>query len=201
MHRKVYQWMERFQSGRTMSSMTAQAIWLLHEWQTVLNELMLGSRGHTGYCCWYSQQVWHHLCICMFHYPWGLQVSQNLHTVNTKAAYRWAQRSMCGNMRAIFAVISWRRRGFPAVDYHRWWNVCTTLNLQAYIKAWSGNTSSPRTNTFRSVPSAGKVILMLFWGFNGPILKQHQDCGQMVNSAQYCAMLEEELNPITVNTK
>jgi hypothetical protein len=52
------------------------------------------------------------------------------------------------------------------------------------------NTSSPRTKKFRSVPSAGKVM---FWDFNGPILEHYQDCRQTVNSAQYCAMLEEEL--------
>jgi hypothetical protein len=31
------------------------------------------------------------------------------------------------------------------------------------------HTSSPRTKNFRSVPSAGKVILTLFSEFNGPI--------------------------------
>jgi hypothetical protein len=57
--------------------------------------------------------------------------------------------------------------------------------------------SSPRTMKFRSVPSAGKVILMLFWDFNGPILEHYQDLGQMVSSAWYCAMLEEELKSAT----
>jgi len=38
----------------------------------------------------------------------------------------------------------------------------TTINLQANVKAWSGNTTTPRTKKFRSVPSAGKVMLMLF---------------------------------------
>jgi hypothetical protein len=38
----------------------------------------------------------------------------------------------------------------------------TTINLQANVKAWSGNTTTPRTKKFRRVPSAGKVMLMLF---------------------------------------
>jgi hypothetical protein len=37
--------------------------------------------------------------------------------------------------------------------------------------------SSPRTKIFNSVPSASKVILTLFWNFNGNILKHYQDHG------------------------
>jgi len=62
------------------------------------------------------------------------------------------------------------------------------------------HTSLPRTKKFKSVPSAGKVILMLFWDFNGPIHKHYQDHGQTVNNAWYCAMLEEELKP-TIHNK
>jgi hypothetical protein len=40
-------------------------------------------------------------------------------------------------------------------------------------------TSSTRTKKFKSVPYASKVMLMLFWDFNGPILKHYQDYGQM----------------------
>jgi hypothetical protein len=54
---------------------------------------------------------------------------------------------------------------------------------------WKHNLS-PMTKKFRSVPSAGKMILTLFWDFNGPILQDH---GQMVSSAWYYAMLEEVL--------
>jgi hypothetical protein len=38
-----------------------------------------------------------------------------------------------------------------------------------------------------------QMMLTLFWDFNGPILEHYQDRGQMINSAQYCAMPEEEL--------
>jgi len=49
----------------------------------------------------------------------------------------------------------------------------------------------PRTKKFRNIHSASKVMLTLFWDFNGPILERYTDCGQSVNSTQYCAMLEE----------
>jgi hypothetical protein len=39
-------------------------------------------------------------------------------------------------------------------------NGCTSGNLQANIKAGSGNTSSPRTKKFKSVLSASKVTLL-----------------------------------------
>jgi hypothetical protein len=71
----------------------------------------------------------------------------------------------------------------------------TTMNLQANIKAQSRNASPPRTKKFKSEPSVSKVMLMLFWDYDGPILKYYQDHGQMVNSAWYCAMLEEEKSP------
>jgi len=45
----------------------------------------------------------------------------------------------------------------------------------------------------RSVPSAGKVMLMLFWDFNRSILEHFQDQGQTIGNAWYCVMLEEDL--------
>jgi hypothetical protein len=55
--------------------------------------------------------------------------------------------------------------------------------------------SLPRTMKFKRVPSAGKVMLMLFWNFSGPISEYYQDRGQMVTSAWYCAMLKEQSKP------
>jgi hypothetical protein len=39
---------------------------------------------------------------------------------------------------------------------------------------------SLRNKKFKSVPSASKVILTVFWDLNGPILKHSQDHGQTV---------------------
>jgi hypothetical protein len=55
--------------------------------------------------------------------------------------------------------------------------------------------TSPRTKKLRSVPSAGKVMLMLFWDFNRSILEHFQDQGQTIGNAWYCVMLEE-LKPV-----
>jgi hypothetical protein len=57
----------------------------------------------------------------------------------------------------------------------------------------------PTNKKFKSVPSAGKVMT-LFRDFKGLILKHYQDHRQMVNSAQYCAMLEEEMK-LTICSK
>jgi hypothetical protein len=61
--------------------------------------------------------------------------------------------------------------------------------------AWNGNASLPGTKKFKHVPPAVKVILSLFWDFNGTIFKHYHDHGQTVNSTRHCAMLEEELKP------
>jgi len=55
---------------------------------------------------------------------------------------------------------------------------CTTVNLQANIKTWSGNMSLPRARRFKSVPSVSKVMLTLFWDLNGPIVNLYQDHSQ-----------------------
>jgi len=55
--------------------------------------------------------------------------------------------------------------------------------------------SPSRAKKLGSMPSIGKVTLMLFWDFNGPILKHYQDQGQIVNNAWYYAMFEEEMKP------
>jgi len=36
-------------------------------------------------------------------------------------------------------------------------------------------------------------MFMLFCDFNRPILKYYHECGQTVNTEQYCAKLEEQM--------
>jgi hypothetical protein len=46
---------------------------------------------------------------------------------------------------------------------------------------------------FKAQPSAGKVLLTLFWDAEGPILKHYQAKGVTVTSEHYCALLTNEL--------
>jgi len=55
--------------------------------------------------------------------------------------------------------------------------------------------SFPMQKKFKRQPSAKKVMLTLFWDMHGPILVHFQVHGQTVNSANYCAMLQNELKP------
>jgi hypothetical protein len=57
------------------------------------------------------------------------------------------------------------------------------------------HTSSPAKRKFKSAPSAGKIIVTLFWDMYGPILKHYQEKGERVNSVRYSTMLEEKLKP------
>jgi hypothetical protein len=57
------------------------------------------------------------------------------------------------------------------------------------------HTSPPPTKKLKNVPSAKKVMLILFWDINGPILEHYMEHGQTVNSERYSAMLKDKLKP------
>jgi histone-lysine N-methyltransferase SETMAR len=46
---------------------------------------------------------------------------------------------------------------------------------------------------FKFPPSAGKLMLTLFWDMNRPILEHYQEKVETVNSVRYSTMLEEKL--------
>jgi hypothetical protein len=56
--------------------------------------------------------------------------------------------------------------------------------------------SLSRTKKHKSVSSASKVMLTLFLDFIRLIVKHYQDCGQTINSAQYCAVFEDKFKPV-----
>ena len=49
--------------------------------------------------------------------------------------------------------------------------------------------SSPVAKKFNTQPSAGKLMLTVFWDSKGPILKTYQECGTTVTSAAYWDIL------------
>jgi hypothetical protein len=57
------------------------------------------------------------------------------------------------------------------------------------------HTSSPAKKKLKWTPSAGKLMLTLFWDINGQILELCQKKGETVNSVRYRTMLEEKLKP------
>src|SRR5215475_11816624 len=48
--------------------------------------------------------------------------------------------------------------------------------------------SSPAAKKFKTQPSAGKLMLTIFWYSQGPILETYQERGTTVTSATYCDM-------------
>ena len=54
---------------------------------------------------------------------------------------------------------------------------------------------SPVKKKFNSQPSAGKVLLTIFWDSQGVILEHYLERGTTVNSVQYSEMLSTELKP------
>jgi len=57
------------------------------------------------------------------------------------------------------------------------------------------HTSSPSYKKFKSQPSAGKLLLTVFWESQGPILEHYMEKGVTVTSVNYCNMLRNELRP------
>jgi hypothetical protein len=58
--------------------------------------------------------------------------------------------------------------------------------------------SSPSTKTFNviSLPSAGMVMLTMFWDFLGVLLAHFHNCGENWNSSFYCEVLLKLQDPI-----
>ena len=63
------------------------------------------------------------------------------------------------------------------------------------------NTSSPSSKKFRSQPSAGKLMLTVFWDSQGPILENYMEKGVTVTSVNYCDMLRNELRPTILSKR
>jgi hypothetical protein len=48
---------------------------------------------------------------------------------------------------------------------------------------------------FKSQPTAGKVMLILLWEYQGQILEHYQQWGVTINSAHYSEILHDRLKP------
>ena len=54
---------------------------------------------------------------------------------------------------------------------------------------------SPSKRKFKTQPSAGKLMLTVFWDSQGPVLEHYQERGTTINNAQYSEMLADRLKP------
>jgi histone-lysine N-methyltransferase SETMAR len=61
-------------------------------------------------------------------------------------------------------------------------------------KEWR-NSSSPKPKKFRAQPSAGNVMLTLFWDERGVILEHYTPRGNTITIASYSDMLKNHLRP------
>jgi histone-lysine N-methyltransferase SETMAR len=60
---------------------------------------------------------------------------------------------------------------------------------------WKHPTSPAKKKKFKTQPSAGKVMLTVFWDSQGPILEPYQERGTTVSSAHYSETLCDKLKP------
>ncbi|BFZ16731.1 hypothetical protein BsWGS_19770 [Bradybaena similaris] len=79
---------------------------------------------------------------------------------------------------------------------HTFENGCTSIcdeSKRQSLEWW--HTLSPSKKKFKFQPFDGKVLLMLFWDMNGPLVEHYHKKGETVNSARYSTLLEDELKP------
>jgi hypothetical protein len=62
------------------------------------------------------------------------------------------------------------------------------------IMRWK-HPSSPVAKKFKTQPSAGELMLTIFWDSQGPILETYLERGTTVTSATCCDMLQRRLKP------
>jgi len=55
--------------------------------------------------------------------------------------------------------------------------------------------TSPVKKKFKTDPSAGKVLLTLFWDSQGQILEHHQERGTTVSSVCDSGILQDQVRP------
>jgi hypothetical protein len=55
--------------------------------------------------------------------------------------------------------------------------------------------SSPVAKKFKMQPSAGKLMLTIFWYSQGPILKTYLECGTTATCETYCEMFQRGVKP------
>jgi len=60
--------------------------------------------------------------------------------------------------------------------------------------AWKRPTS-PVAKKFKSQPSAGKIMLTIFWNMEGTILVHFTPNSETVNNQNYCDVLRKKLKP------
>ena len=62
------------------------------------------------------------------------------------------------------------------------------------IMEWK-HPQSPIREKFKGQPSAGKLMLIVFWDSQGPILEHYQERSSKINSSRYSEMLIDRLKP------
>ena len=62
-------------------------------------------------------------------------------------------------------------------------------------RVWNGNIHNHPAKKVQTQPSAGKLMLTVFWDSQGPVLEYYQERSTTINSARYSEMLTDRLKP------
>jgi hypothetical protein len=116
--------------------------------------------------------------------------------VGAETADQWTQAEVCAELQSFLDTLPCWAWEVSSADCHRRWNLGSLLwtRIQKTIHVMVTHILSCQEK-FKSAPSAGKLVLTLFWDMSGPILKHYQQKGETVNSVTYSTVLEEKLKP------
>jgi hypothetical protein len=57
----------------------------------------------------------------------------------------------------------------------------------------SKHSKPPDKMKFKTQPTEGKVMLILFWDSQGPVLEHYEEQGVTINSTYYCEILHDKM--------
>lgn len=104
------------------------------------------------------------------------------------------QKRMCLGICSCNLAHLLQRWQLSAIDHHRWWNLGSSLSTNNQVEEHAVEASViTRCKKFKMQPSAGKLMLTIFWDSQGPILEIYLVCRTTVASATYFNMLQGEL--------
>ena len=113
--------------------------------------------------------------------------------MGAKRAYRRAQAQTCWDLPNLFDSYNNEDEEFLSRWDEMWVHHYEPESKRQSME-WK-HPGSPAKKKFKTQPSAGKVMLTVFWDSKGPILEDYLEKGRTINSVRYSDLLANNLKP------
>ena len=195
--RSVYEWIEKFKNGRTSVTHDEGAgppVTVTNENIERVREMILSDRRVTIDKVAYCLQISHGSAYEIIHNRLGFNkvcarwVPKQLTQLHKQQRLDICQKHLdrYGNERDVFLN--------RIVTGDETWVHHYEPESKRQSMEWK-HPNSPCKKKFKSQPSAGKLMLTVFWDSQGVVLEHYQEKGITINSARYSEMLIDKLKP------